>query len=182
MLNLLNLFNKYLFSISAAMIMSLSVICLAMPHIKLGRDIFKKSKMVKYVPGISQNVWKPILFFLIISIFIYSIFLLHELFSSSSSVSPILSLFVMIIVCVCLIYTMFGFMLMFDYIERAYNVWNFRSIMILLFLLASIHYVPPNQKLQNYKKYFLGLYAAICIILAIMMSLMINEFRYYIKN
>lgn len=168
----MNLFNKYLSTVSAINIMILSILCLVLPYIKINRNNILKPSNVKYVPGISMNVWRPILFFLIISICLYSIYLLRELSNLEHSI------IFMVIVGMCLLYTIFGFILMLNYIDRAYKVTYFRIIMILLFLLSFIYFVPEPPTHAYSKK---NLNILICICIFILMSLIMSEFKYYIK-
>ena len=146
-----------------------------------------KNKNVQYVPTISGNVWNPILFFLIMNIFLYGVFLLRSFYglittntdtNSTNKNDYYKYLSCLIIIGVSLLYTLFGLILMMDYIIRAYNVWDFKVIMALLFALAAIKFTMTDKN----KNTLIYIYTLICITLVVLISLMIKEFNYYITK
>lgn len=176
-----NLFyDIYLPNVTASMLMTLSLICLLIPYAyRVKNKIIPKSKNVKYTPNISKDIWNPIVGFIVFNLFLYNIFILRFFFSYDTP-NHIIKYICLILICWSLLYTIFGFILMFDFVDRAYNVWNFKAIMWLLFAVSFIRFTIQYISNPKNEIYVLYLYTFVCIALLILMSLLIKEFKYYI--
>ena len=176
-----NLFyDIYLPNISASMIMALSFICIVLPYTyKIKKTI--KSNSLHYMPNISGNIWNPILTFLAINIFIYNLFVLRFFYKKNTG-NLIIKHICLIAICWSFLYTIFGVIMMADYIERAYNVWDFKVIMSLLFAVSFIKFTLEYIQEPGYLGYVLYLYTLVCIVLLVLMSLMVKKFKYYISK
>ncbi len=176
-----NLFyDIYLPNISASMLMMLALICIILPYAFSFnmKKIDLKNKNITFVPNISKNIWNPILIFLVFNIFLYNIFILR--FFYKYNVNPMIKYVCLFLICWSLLYTIFGFILMLDYIDRAYQVWDFKVLMWLLVALSFIRFTLQYISNPSYEIYVLYLYTLVCIALLILMWLITKEFKYYI--
>jgi hypothetical protein len=175
-----NLFyDSYLPNISASMIFALSTVSIVMPYIYSAKKKLLKHKHSRYEPNIPKEVWTPILFFLSITIFLYMFFLLrhyNDIFVDGLKVS--IKSICLFIIGFSLIYTIFGVMQMMYYIERAYNMWNFKAFMGTLCFLSLLN-ITLSERTKNTILY---IYTLICITLVVLILLLSKEFRYYIIN
>lgn len=186
------LYDYYLPSVISAMIFVLSTIAYVVPYASRlkqnnlplpvsnkSHKSHKSNKPVQYNSTVTNNFWHPLIWFLCISLFLYSVVIIRKLNNSSIVLKPG-SIYQLLgyVIFWGLLSLIAGFIIMLNYVELACNMLEFTFIMSLLSLMSIAHWVFNEYSIS---KYYIIITVCIIITLNILMWLLTDKFYYYIK-